>query len=63
MAEAKLKSRYEIKEALGQGAMGVVYFVMLLLLGATLESLIRSSSQRLTVERVVDIGRVCSQDP
>ncbi len=115
-AQAKLKNRYEIKETLGQGGMGVVYkahdsvirrdvaiktirdtpdpaaletfhkecgvlasmahpniveifdlgefedngankpyFVMPLLPGATLESLIRSSSQRLTVARVVDI--------
>lgn len=115
-AQAKLKSRYEIRETLGQGGMGVVYraydsiirrevalktirdtpeaaaletfykecgvlasmahpniieifdlgefeengvskpyFVMPLLPGATLESLIRSFSQRLTVERAVEI--------
>lgn len=121
MAEPRLKNRYEIKETLGQGGMGVVYrafdsviqrevalktirdtpdpmaletfykecgvlaslahpniieifdrgefeengtnkpyFVMPLLPGATLESLIRTSSPRLTVERVVEIiSQIC----
>ncbi|MEW5977002.1 MAG: protein kinase [Acidobacteriota bacterium] len=115
-AQAKLKSRYEIKETLGQGGMGVVYkaydrvvrrdvavktlrdapdpaglevfykecgilasmthpniveifdlgefeeertrkpyFVMPLLQGTTLEELIRTSSQRLTAARAVEI--------
>ncbi len=119
--QVKLKSRYEIKETLGQGGMGVVfkafdalikrdvalktirdapdpaalenfykecgvlasmahpniieifdlgefeengankpYFVMPLLPGVTLEALIRTSSQCLSVERAVDIiGQTC----
>jgi serine/threonine protein kinase len=121
VAEPRLKNRYEIRETLGQGGMGVVYrafdsviqrevalktirdtpdpmaletfykecgvlaslahpniieifdrgefeengtnkpyFVMPLLPGATLESLIRASSPRLTVERVVEIiSQIC----
>ena len=121
VAQARLKDRYEIKETLGHGGMGVVYrafdsfirrevalktirdtpdpaaletfkkewgvlaslahpniielfdlgdfeengtskpyFVMPLLPGATLESLIRTSSHRLTVERVVEIvSQIC----